>query len=116
MNYERLINRIKQKDNSAIMEFYNKFYKEVYYVCYKITENEKDAEDVAQETLIKAIDKIDTKRKKTKNEIIFFICIICYIWAQLYLLIVLMEANMSGHYNPYMLLPLQLLHLLCLLI
>lgn len=60
MNYESLINRIKQNDNSAIMEFYNKFYKEVYYVCYKITENEKDAEDVAQETLIKAIDKIDT--------------------------------------------------------
>ncbi len=60
MNYENLVNRIKQNDNSAIMEFYNKFYKEVYYVCYKITENEKDAEDVAQETLIKAIDKIDT--------------------------------------------------------
>ncbi len=60
MNYENLINRIKQNDNSAIMEFYNKFYKEVYYVCYKITENEKDAEDIAQETLIKAIDKIDT--------------------------------------------------------
>ncbi len=60
MNYQDLINRIKQSDNSAIMEFYNKFYKEVYYVCYKITENEKDAEDVAQETLIKAIDKIDT--------------------------------------------------------
>ena len=60
MNYENLVNRIKQNDNSAIMEFYNKFYKDVYYVCYKITENEKDAEDVAQETLIKAIDKIDT--------------------------------------------------------
>lgn len=60
MNYEDLINRIKQKDNSAVMEFYNRFYKEVYYICYKITENEKDAEDVAQETLIKAIEKIDT--------------------------------------------------------
>lgn len=66
MNYENLINRIKQKDNSAVMEFYNKFYKEVYYVCYKITENEKDAEDVAQETLIKAIEKIDTLKDPNK--------------------------------------------------
>ncbi len=60
MNYEKLINRIKQNDNSAVIEFYNEFYKEVYYVCYKITENEKDAEDIAQETLIRALDKIDT--------------------------------------------------------
>ena len=60
MNYKNLINRIKQNDNSAVIEFYNEFYKEVYYVCYKITENEKDAEDIAQETLIKALDKIDS--------------------------------------------------------
>lgn len=52
MNYKNLINRIKQNDNSAVIEFYNEFYKEVYYVCYKITENVKDAEDIAQETLI----------------------------------------------------------------
>ena len=60
MNYKNLINRIKQNDNSAVIEFYNEFYKEVYYVCYKITENEKDAEDIAQETLIKALDKLDS--------------------------------------------------------
>lgn len=59
MNYENLVNGIKQKDNASIVEFYNEFYKDVYYVCYKITGNEKDAEDVAQETLFRAINKID---------------------------------------------------------
>lgn len=28
-------------------------------ICYKITGNEKDAEDVAQETIFRAINKID---------------------------------------------------------
>ena len=59
MNYENLVNGIKQNDNSSIVEFYNEFYKDIYYVCYKITGNEKDAEDVAQETLFRAINKID---------------------------------------------------------
>lgn len=59
MNYENLVNGIKQKDNASIVEFYNEFYKDVYYVCYKITGNEKDAEDVTQETLFRAINKID---------------------------------------------------------
>ena len=66
MDYEILINRIKQRDNSAVMEFYNRFYKDVYYICYKITENEKDAEDVTQETLIKAIEKIDNLKEPEK--------------------------------------------------
>lgn len=59
MNYESLVSRIKNKDEKAIAEFYNEFYKDVYYVCLKITENDKDAEDVAQEVLFRAIDKIE---------------------------------------------------------
>lgn len=59
MNYESIVNGIRQKDNGAVVEFYNEFYKDVYYICYKITENEKDAEDIAQETIFRAINKID---------------------------------------------------------
>ena len=59
MNYENLVNGIKNKDNNAITEFYKEFYKDVYYVCLKITENDKDAEDVAQEVLFRAINKIE---------------------------------------------------------
>ena len=59
MNYKSLVDRIRSKDNDAITEFYNEFYKDVYYVCLKITENDKDAEDVAQEALFRAINKIE---------------------------------------------------------
>ena len=59
MNYESLVNRIRNKEEHAITEFYNEFYKDVYYVCLKITENDKDAEDVAQEVLFRAINKIN---------------------------------------------------------
>lgn len=59
MDYKELVSKIKSKDESAITEFYREFYKDVYYVCLKITENEKDAEDVAQETLFRAVNKIE---------------------------------------------------------
>lgn len=59
MDYESLVNRIRNKDEEAIAEFYHEFYRDIYYVCLKITENEKDAEDISQEVLFRAIDKIE---------------------------------------------------------
>ena len=59
MDYESLVNRIRNKDEVAINEFYHEFYRDIYYVCLKITENEKDAEDISQEVLFRAISKIE---------------------------------------------------------
>lgn len=41
-------------------EFYSKYYKDVYYVCYGILRNEHDAEEVANDVMLKAIEKMDT--------------------------------------------------------
>ncbi len=59
MDYESLVNRIRNKDEAAINEFYHEFYRDIYYVCLKITENEKDAEDISQEVLFRAISKLE---------------------------------------------------------
>lgn len=59
MDYEVLVNGIRNKNEDAINEFYHEFYRDVYYVCLKITENEKDAEDISQEVLFRAINKIE---------------------------------------------------------
>ncbi len=59
MDYESLVNGIRNKNEEAINEFYREFYRDVYYVCLKITENEKDAEDISQEVIFRAINKIE---------------------------------------------------------
>lgn len=59
MNYESMVDGIRQNDGIAITEFYTEFYKDVYYICYKITDNQNDAEEVANEVMFRAISKID---------------------------------------------------------
>lgn len=59
MDYENLTGGIRQNDSAAIAEFYTTFYKDVYYICYKITGNESDAEEVANEVMFRAISKIE---------------------------------------------------------
>lgn len=59
MDYQTLVQKIRNKDESAVRELYNTFYRDVYFICYKIVGNERDAEDVAQETMIKVVEKID---------------------------------------------------------
>lgn len=45
---------------------YKEYYKEVYYVCLKYMNNEEDALDMAQNTFIKAYDKIEQLKDEKK--------------------------------------------------
>ncbi len=63
MNYESMTDGIRHNDSAAITEFYTEFYKDVYYICYKITGNESDAEEIANEVMFRATEKIELLTK-----------------------------------------------------
>ena len=53
-----LINKAIQGDNEARGELYSRYYQPVYNTIFYITKNTSDAEDVAQETFIKAFNSL----------------------------------------------------------
>jgi len=55
----RLIKRIRRGNKSAFEEFYKLTSPQAYFVALKITKNEFDAEDILQESYIKALEKIN---------------------------------------------------------
>ena len=54
-----LITRIKSDDKSAFDEFYKLTSPKAYFIALKITQNEHDAEDILQESYMKALEKLD---------------------------------------------------------
>lgn len=54
----RLIKQIQRGNQSAFEEFYKLTSPKAYFIALKITQNEHDAEDILQESYIKAIEKI----------------------------------------------------------
>jgi RNA polymerase sigma factor (sigma-70 family) len=59
---EQLILSIRQGDRGAFGELYNRYYKKVYHKCLSFTKNQEEAFDLAQESLMKAFDHLDTFR------------------------------------------------------
>ncbi|MBP3696721.1 MAG: RNA polymerase sigma factor [Clostridia bacterium] len=64
MDYEKeringLIVQLRNGDKSAFDEFYKLTSPKAYFIALKITRNEHDAEDVLQESYIKALEKLD---------------------------------------------------------
>lgn len=55
-----LIVRVQSGDKSAFEELYKLTSPKAYFVALKICKNEHDAEDILQESYIKALEKIDT--------------------------------------------------------
>lgn len=55
----RLIKQIQRGNQSAFEEFYKLTSPKAYFIALKITQNEHDAEDVLQESYIKALEKIN---------------------------------------------------------
>ena len=41
-------------------EIYENYFKDVFRLCLSLTKNEENAEDLAQETFVKALTAIDT--------------------------------------------------------
>ncbi len=62
MNEAKLIKRAQSGDFSAFSELINAQKSRIYTLALKMTRNPQDAEDIVQETFLKAIDKIDQFR------------------------------------------------------
>jgi RNA polymerase sigma-70 factor, ECF subfamily len=62
MNEKQLIERAKSGDFSAFMELIDAHKIKVFSLVRRLAGNEQDAEDIMQDSLLKAIDKIDTFR------------------------------------------------------
>jgi len=62
MNEKELVRKAQAGDFGAFSELVNMHKTKLYNLAVRMTGNELDAEDVVQETLLKAIDKIDQFR------------------------------------------------------
>lgn len=59
---ERTIEKLLSKDEETFDEIYNKLFRLVKHVSYKITKNLSLSEDICQETFIKMLAKINTHK------------------------------------------------------
>ena len=66
-NIEQLLTLCKQNNQKAQFEVYNRYCKAMYNVALRIVKDEHFAEDVMQESFLKAFQKLDTFR----NEVAF---------------------------------------------
>ena len=55
---KEIIIKAKNGDNDAIAYLYETYYKDVYYTCFKLLQNENVAADMTQETFIKAFEQL----------------------------------------------------------
>lgn len=62
MSEKELVKRAQTGDFKAFTELVDKYKSRVYGLALKMTGNEHDAQDVVQETLIKAIDNLESFR------------------------------------------------------
>ena len=62
MSEAQLVQQAKAGDFDAFMQLVNDQKAKLYNLALKMTGNESDAEDIVQDTLVKAIDKIETFR------------------------------------------------------
>ncbi len=63
---EQLVDEYKKGDNICLGRLYERYYKKVYHKCLSFTGNPEDANDVAQDILMKAFAKINSFRGKSK--------------------------------------------------
>jgi len=69
-----LINRCLNDEQAAYYELYNSYYKAMYNTAYRILHNEAEAEDIMQESFIKAFKKLGSFKKESrfKKELVPF--------------------------------------------
>jgi RNA polymerase sigma factor (sigma-70 family) len=70
---EQLISLINRGDRQAFGELYSRYYKKVYQKCVSIIKDQDEAFDLAQETLLKAFNKLDTFRGESSFSTWLFI-------------------------------------------
>ena len=60
--HQEIIDRCRKGDSKAQFEIYKLYYKSMYNVCLRMVGNEVEAEDVMQESFLKAFTKLDSYR------------------------------------------------------
>jgi len=58
--HQEIIDQCREGSQKAQFQLYKLYYKPMYSVCMRIINNETEAEDVMQESFLKAFSKIDT--------------------------------------------------------
>lgn len=58
--HKDLVEKSKAGNRKAQFDLYNQYVDAMFYVCMRIVNNREDAEDVTQESFIKAFKKIDS--------------------------------------------------------
>lgn len=58
-NIEQLITLCKASDQSAQLEIYNRYYKAMYNVAYRIVKDKFEAEDIMQDSFLTAFSKLN---------------------------------------------------------
>ncbi len=62
VHIDSLIQSCKEGNQSAQMEVYNRYYKAMYNTAYRIVKHSAEAEDIMQESFLKAFTKLHTFR------------------------------------------------------
>lgn len=63
---EQLMKRLQNRDNKALEELYNRYYKKLYHFSIKMLNNKEIANDMVQDVFLKLVnapDKFDTDKK-----------------------------------------------------
>ena len=60
--HQELIEQCRRGNSKAQFQMYKLYYKSMYSVCLRIVNDEGEAEDIMQESFLKAFRKIDTYR------------------------------------------------------
>jgi RNA polymerase sigma-70 factor (ECF subfamily) len=58
-NYEHIVIGVREHNAQSQMMFYDMFIRSVFRTAYAIVENESEAEEIAQDTMLKVFDRID---------------------------------------------------------
>jgi len=63
---EQLVNEYKNGDNNCLGKLYERYYKKVYHKCLSFTRNPDEANDIAQDILMKAFANITSFKSKSR--------------------------------------------------
>ena len=68
LHIEELVTLCQKQNQKAQFEVYNRYCKAMYNVAFRIVKDEHFAEDVMQESFLKAFTKIDSYKKNVSKQ------------------------------------------------
>ena len=64
-NYRHIVKGVRERNAQSQMMFYDLFIHSVFRTAYAIVENESEAEEIAQDTMLKVFDRVNLINDKT---------------------------------------------------